>query len=302
MAIAPPALNKGDTIGVFAPSSWVDKDDIDKSTKRMEDLGYKVFIHPQTFEREHQSAGTHLQKALAFQGLWMRKDIKAIWAAGGGNRCMHMLDILKVDPLKRSEKILVGFSDVSALLNTVYAKTDNITTHGPVFKNLHSYKQMDHLLELLSGQKVSYPIESKNILANGKAEGILLGGNLSLFQYMLSLYTDDQLENSIIFLEDCYEELSRIDRMLCHLKRSELFQKTKAIIFGEFSALQDSSKPFGFILKDILQEHTDSLDIPILYNMPFGHGEHLYSFPVGGLAELDTDKPSLKLLKSATTD
>ncbi len=300
MSIKPPALQKGDTIGVFAPSSWVEKDDIEKSKSHIEKLGYKVFVHPQTYERENQSAGTHLQKSLAFQGLWMREDIKAIWAAGGGNRCTHLLETLKFDPLKRAPKILIGFSDVTALLNAVYAHTDTITFHGPVFKNLHKYGQIDHLLNILGGQTETYPVTKDNILNEGKAEGKLIGGNLSLFQYLPQTLSDDFYQDAILFLEDCNEEVSRIDRMILHLRRLKVFDHVKALVFGEFTSLQDSTRPFGYTINDIIKEHTEKLDIPILYNMPFGLGENLYSFPIGAKASIDTEKQTFKLSEAAT--
>ena len=300
MSIKPPALQKGDTIGVFAPSSWVEKDDIEKSKSHIEKLGYKVFVHPQTYERENQSAGTHLQKSLAFQGLWMREDIKAIWAAGGGNRCTHLLETLKFDPLKRAPKILLGFSDVTALLNAVYAHTDTITFHGPVFKNLHKYGQIDHLLNILGGQTETYPVTKDNILNEGKAEGKLIGGNLSLFQYLPQTLPNDFYKDAILFLEDCNEEVSRIDRMILHLKRLKVFDRIKALVFGEFISLQDSTRPFGYTMDDIIKEHTEKLDIPILYNMPFGHGENLYSFPIGAKASINTDKQTFELSEAAT--
>ncbi len=300
MSIKPPALQKGDTIGVFAPSSWVEKDDIEKSKSHIEKLGYKVFVHPQTYERENQSAGTHLQKSLAFQGLWMREDIKAIWAAGGGNRCTHLLETLKFDPLKRVPKILIGFSDVTALLNAVYAHTDTITFHGPVFKNLHKYGQIDHLLNILGGQTETYPVTKDNILNEGKAEGKLIGGNLSLFQYLPQTLPNDFYKDAILFLEDCNEEVSRIDRMILHLRRLKVFDDVKALVFGEFTSLQDSTRPFGYTINDIIKEHTEKLDIPILYNMPFGHGQNLYSFPIGAKASIDTEKQTFKLSEAAT--
>ncbi len=288
--ITPPPLKKGDTIGVFAPSCWVEKDDIEKSAKALEDHGFKTFIHPQTYEREHQSAGTTLQKALAFQGLWQRLDINAIWAAGGGNRCMHLIDTINFDKLKDKPKPLIGFSDVTALLNSVTAKTGITTYHGPVFKNLHRYKQLDHLINLLGGNNAQYPITKDNILNAGQAKGRLFGGNLSLFQY----FTGEHLKDAIIFLEDCNEELSRIDRMMLHLKRQNVFSNAKALIFGDFTNLQDSTTPFGYTLKDIIMEHTAGLEIPMLYDMPFGHGKNLYTIPIGQEATLDTEKLSFK--------
>lgn len=288
--ITPPPLKKGDCIGIFAPSSWVKKEDIEKSAKRIEKKGYKVFIHPQTYERENQSAGTHLQKTLAFQGLWQRDDIKAIWAAGGGNRCMHLIDTINFDKLKNKPKSLIGFSDVTALLNSVTAHTDITTYHGPVFKNLHKYKQLDHLLALLAENTADYPIAKENILNSGSAEGRLFGGNLSLFQYLPQTLPQECFKGAVIFLEDCNEELSRIDRMILHLKRLKVFENAAAIIFGQFTNLADSTTPFGYTLEEIIKDHTHGLNIPVLYNMPFGHAENLYTFPIGQIAKIDTEK------------
>ncbi len=300
MSIPPPALKKGDVIGVFAPSSWINKKDIEQSKYLVEKLGYRVFIHPQTYERENQSAGSNLQKALAFQGLWQRKDIKAIWCAGGGNRCLHMMEILKFEPLIRNPKIIIGFSDVTSLLNGIYANTNIITFHAPVFKNIYKYDQLDHLFKILSAKIVDYPLKENNVINAGTAKGKLVGGNLSIFQYLPQTLPNNFYKNSILFLEDCNEEISRIDRMILHLRRLKLFNNIKALCFGEFINLRDSTRPYGYSLKDIIEEHCKGLDIPILYNMPFGHGKNLYSFPIGATAYMDTSKNIFELKNSAT--
>lgn len=291
-----PLLQPGDTIGVMAPSSYVEREDIERSAKLLEERGYKVFIHPQTYEREHQSAGNHLQKSLAFQGLWMRDDIQAIWAAGGGNRALHLLGTINFEKLKGKPKALIGFSDVTALLNAVYAHTGIQTYHGPVFKNLHTYAQLDHCLDLLAGKDITYPADAINIIRAGQAEGHLIGGNLSLFQYLPALLPDQLLENSILFLEECNEDLSKIDRMLAYLKQCGVFDSIKALIFGEFTNIQDTGRPFGYSLEDIIQEHTQTLDIPVIMQAPFGHGERLYTLPIGAMAKIDTEKTPLLAL------
>ena len=299
---APPALKRGDTVGVFAPSSYVEADDIEKSIKTLENYGLNVFVHPQTYEREHQSAGTHLQKSLAFQGLWQREDIKALWAAGGGNRCTHLLETINFEKLTANPKILIGFSDVTSLLNAVYAHTGITTVHGPVFKNVHKYQEMDHLMDLLQGKTAEYPVKKENIFRDGKAIGKLVGGNLSLFQYLPETLPGSFYENTILFLEDCNEDLSKLDRMFLHLKRTGVLSKIKALVLGEFSDLQDTGRPFGYSLTDIISEHAEGLDIPILTDMPFGHGENLYAFPIGGEAEIDTNKKNFRLTAPATTE
>ncbi|MGH1404496.1 MAG: S66 peptidase family protein [Alphaproteobacteria bacterium] len=296
MAVLPAQLPPNGTIGVFAPSSWVERDDIEKSKALLEQRGYKVFIHPQTYERENQSAGTILQKVLAFQGLWQRKDIDVIWAAGGGNRCTHLLESINFNRLNQTQpKPVIGFSDATALLNALYANNDIITFHGPVFKNLHAYQQTDHLFGLLSGEKANYPVTQDNVLCEGKTQGHLIGGNLSVFQYLPQTLPNDIHQNAVLFLEDCNEELSRIDRMFLHLKRTGTLSAINGLLIGQFTNMPESGKPFGYSLKDIIQEHTDGLDIPILYDLPFGHGADLYTFPIGAEIEIDTQTNSLSL-------
>ncbi len=297
----PPALKRGDRIGVFAPSSWVEKDDIEKSTSLLKERGYDVFIHPQTYEREHQSAGSNLQKCLAFQGLWQRKDINAIWTAGGGNRCMHFLENVNFNRLSLPPKPVIGFSDVTALLNTLFIQRDIISYHGPVFKNLHKYNMTDHLFGVLEGcEHTTYPVHKDNILRDGQSEGILIGGNLSLIQYQAHILAEhDLIEGAILFIEDCNEELSKLDRMLLHLKRTGLLNKLGAIVFGQFTNMIESGRPFGYTLRDLIIEHTSNLEIPVLYDMPFGHGNDLYTMPIGVKASLDTEKLSFSLSEKA---
>ncbi len=295
----PPALNPGDTIGVMAPSSHVEKAEIEKSKAVLEKRGYKVFVHPQTWERHNQSAGTELQKNLALQGLWQRKDINAIWAAAGGNRALHFMDSINFKAMEKNPKIFIGFSDVTVLLNGIHANTGITTFHGPVFKQVHSYPQMDHLLDLLSGKKVSYPLKDAKTLKSGKAQGRFIGGNLSLFQYLPGTLPGKFWKNALLFLEDTGDEMSRYDRMFLHLKRTGVIKDIKGLIIGEFRISKDSGLAYGFSLDDILLELTEGHDIPVITNAPFGHGKTLYTFPIGTKASLDTDSRQLKLLEVA---
>ena len=290
-----PVLKPGGTIGVMAPSSYVERTDIEKSAALLETRGYKVFIHPQTFERHNQSAGTVLQKTMAFQGLWQRADIDAIWCAGGGNRALQLLDSINFKKLVGNPKPLIGFSDVTALLNAVYAHTGMITYHGPVFKNIHRYEQLDHLLDLLANKATKYPMQQAKTLTAGKAEGPLIGGNLSLFQYLPNTLPGNFYKGALLFLEDNAEELSRFDRMMIHLKRLGVFSEISGLILGEFTDLTDTGRPFGFSFEDIIREHTEDLDIPIVTNVPFGHGKNLYTLPLGATAKLTAAKNKITL-------
>lgn len=269
-------ITKGDTIGVFAPSSYVEKADIEKSSKALQERGYKVYIHPQTFRRYNQSAGTTDEKISALNDLLKNLDVKAIWCAGGGNRALHIIDHLDYKLIKKAQKPLIGFSDVTALLNAIYAHTGQMGLHAPVFKQLWKHKDLNKTLDILGGptKKNTLTLSKKNIVKKGRSTGHMIGGNLSIFQYLPQTLPKKFWTGGILFLEDCNEELSKIDRMLLHLKRLGVFQDINGLIFGEFTDIKDTARPFGFTLDNLIAEHTHGLKIPITKNAPFGHGEN----------------------------
>ena len=118
-------------------------------------------------------------------------------------------------------------------------------------------------------------------------EGTLVGGNLSVFQALIGTPYMPSPENSILFIEDIGDHLSRYDRMIGHLRLSGYLDKLSGIIVGEFLKTQDNpDRPFGFTLEDIIREHTAGLNIPVLMNAPFGHGDHLPAFPIGARVTL----------------
>lgn len=280
-------LSPGQTIGVMAPSSYIEKTDIERSKTALEERGYKVVIHPQTYARHHQSAGQVQEKLEALHSLYTNNEIDAIWAAGGGNRSLYILDGLDYNLISKNPKPLIGFSDVTAPLNAIYARADVTGWHAQVFKHLHNFDQLDDTLSVLSGEKNSFPLQNANILQQGQCKGPLIGGCLSLFHYLSG--TDDcpNLQNAILFLEDTGDEMSRFDRMFAHMKRVGVFEKIGGLVLGEFHNIKDSALPFGFSFEDILAECLDGRTIPVVTNAPFGHGSNLYPLRVGAQAELN---------------
>ena len=288
------SIQPGDTIGVMAPSSMVERDDIEASQAFLEARGFKVFVHPQTYLQDGQLAGTRAQKLEALHTLYANTQIKAIWAAGGGNRALDLVDGLDYQLIAANPKPLIGFSDVTALLNAVYAQTGTIGIHGPVFKQLATHAYTDQTLELLSSDAPStLPLDEGMILRAGNAEGTLIGGNLSVFQYLPATLPNEFYEGKILFLEDCGDEVSRIDRMLIHLKRLGVLKNIAGLVIGDFIDMCDTGRPFGFDMKAILSEHMKDTDCPIILNAPFGHGNRLYPLRVGGQAELNMTKHTL---------
>ncbi|MCC6598226.1 MAG: LD-carboxypeptidase [Alphaproteobacteria bacterium] len=297
----PNPLLPGDTIGVMAPSSYVEKDDIERSKAALEARGYKVYIHPQTYARHNQTAGTHEQRVKALHELWDRADINTIWAAGGGNRSLYLLESLDYDLFRAKPKNFVGFSDSTSLLNAICARSGLLTVHGQVFKNLYHFRHLGETLALLAHEGPPMPLENPDILNPGEACGPLVGGCLSLFQYLPGTPDCPHLEGALLFLEDSSEHLSRIDRMFAHMKRLGVFQKISGLILGEFHDLKEGTRPFGFTMPDIVLDCLDGRDIPVIMNAPFGHGSNLFPLPLGMKMILNTKTGQLSGAQSETT-
>lgn len=288
--ITPPPLKPGDTIGVMSPSSTVERTDIEAASAILEQRGFQVDIHPQTFAQNHQSAGTTEDKIEAFHTLWARDDISVVWAAGGGNRAMMMLDALDYNLIKAKSKTLIGFSDCTALLNSIYARTGLAGVHGPVLKLLPSQENADDLFDLLAGEDTAIPLNTAKVLNEGSASGPVIGGNLSVFQCLPHTGAKPKpfWEGGILCLEDVGEEPSKIDRMFIHLKRSGVLNEISALLCGQFTNTKETGRPFGFTLEDIIHSHMRDLNIPVIINAPFGHIPSAHSFWLGKPYKIDT--------------
>lgn len=277
----PPPLNPGDTIGIMAPSSRVDAADLENGAAVLRRKGYNVLIHPQCAARHNQSAGTNEEKRDALHDLVKNPDVKAIIFATGGNRALHLLDIIDYDLIKKHPKIYMGFSDNTALLNAITAKTGIVTYHGPTAKRLTKNPQVDFNLSLLAQKEKIIPLTGATVFHDGSADGILVGGNLPMIRSLVCTKDLLDLNDAILFLEDINEETSRLDRDFCTFRRKGVFDNISGLILGQFKNLLDTGTPFGFTFEDIIAEHTEGLNIPILMNAPFGHAEDLYALPIG---------------------
>lgn len=283
----PPPLQPGDTIGVMATSCWLEEADLIAAQSFFEEMGYKVYIHPQATARLHQAAGTAQEKADAFHDLFSNPDIKAIMGARGGNRAITLMDKIDWNVVKKNPKIFMGYSDMTQLLHAIYKHTGLVTFHGPMFREMPNRKEYDQIMRLLSGEKMRIPLSGVKILQGGEAQGKLFGGNLSVFQTLLGTPNLPDMTGGILILEDIGDHVSRYDRMLAHLKLSGALGQLSALVLGDFTDTKDDEeRPFGFTLEDVVREHTAGLDIPIVMNAPFGHGEDLPCFPIGAPVKL----------------
>ena len=293
----PKALKPGDTIGIIAPSSYIESDRLDAGVGVLREMGFAVSIHPQTLAREGQSAGTAVEKVAAFHEVVLDPSIRAIMAAGGGNRGAQILPLLDYDLLRSHPKLYIGFSDSTAILAGLASKIGLISCHGPVVKTLPTLDQgaLTTLGTLLAGKIPSYPMNDAKTLLPGHGEGRLFGGTLSVLASLQGTGYLPDLAGAILYLEDTGEELSRFDRMLWQLKTASPFSRLGGLIFGQIGLPEETGRPFGFTLQDIIEEHTKGLNIPVVINAPFGHVDRSFPLPFGGLASLSATQDDIKL-------
>jgi muramoyltetrapeptide carboxypeptidase len=274
------------SIGIFAPSSRITPEKFEAGLAVLKNR-YDVFVHPQTYAEQNQSAGTTEGKIAAYHDLLNDPNVDVIIAAAGGNRATHMLDAIDWELVRTHPKPVMGFSDTTALLCGIAAKTGIGSIFGPVVQSFSflSPEDKDRAFTAIEGRPYDFP-GTGDVLAPGTARGPLLGGTLSVLVSLIGTSYFPNMSGGILFLEDTGEETSRIDRMILQLRRVIPFSSLQGIIFGEFSGIQDTGRPFGFTLKDILQEHTNGLDIPVVMNAPFGHGPRLAPLPFGKKAHM----------------
>jgi muramoyltetrapeptide carboxypeptidase len=318
--IKPKKLLVGGTIGIMAPSSYCLPEDSENAKIQLEKLGYKVVVHPQCHARDKMSAGTPAEKVAALHELFADTSIDAIFCLRGGYRATHLLDKLNYQLIKNNPKILMGYSDITALHSAILKKTGLITFHGPVARSMGRLGDDEFAtankgnlaaLDFLSGNTSGnlfhdYPVK---IIKEGAVTGKLWGGNMQLISAMNEAGSKyhPAFDGAILVIEDISEEISKIDRQLGAWRLRGMFKNLAGLIIGYMTDIKDTPGrvgTFGYDMEHIIREHAAEVQGPIIMNAPFGHEDPNYAFSQGVNAELHAKNGSsvLKLLESPFSD
>lgn len=286
-------IKKGDVIGVIAPSSKIDEDDletINNSVLLMESTGLKVKFARNAFKKTLGYSATPQEKAEDIKEMFLDKDVKMIFCVSGGFNSNSVFEYLDYDVIKNNPKPLCGFSDSTSLTNIIYEKTGVITFNGPTFKALTSwatsYAYEEFVKRFIYGDMSLGQEDDEYVtVREGTVEGILVGGNLSLINEMVAGNYRVEFNDKILFIEEfCLETPPEgVSNYLYHMKQNGVFDKIKGIWVGNY----DGSVALEKILLDVLG---DKYDFPIIKSNNFGHTEKKTVIPVGGKARIDTSK------------
>jgi len=232
--------------------------------------------------------------------MFQDQEIKAIFCARGGYGSSRLLDKIHYDLIKENPKILVGYSDITTLLMAIRRKTGLVTFHGPMIRELAVKDQSnwENLLRLLSSnQPIEWSLAEGTSLIQGKGIGPLIGGNLSLICHLIGTDFLPSLDGCILFIEEKGEALYRLDRMLTHLSLSDQLKGISGLITGGFEGCGEMSA-----INQLLKDTVLDLNIPLVTDIPVGHGQKNMALPLGIQAELDTKKMTLSIMEACVNE
>ena len=284
-------LHQGDTIAIISPSSATDTTTINGGIRTLEKWGYRCVTGPNALNDYHGFAGTIDERLSDL--LWALKEpsIKAIMCSRGGDGAVHLLSRLSPDTLRQYPKLIIGFSDITALL-CAEARVGVKGIHGSMCWALKTYEGNDTisqtLCRMLQGELPEYRVAPHPLNIKGRAEGIVVGGNLSVYNDLAGSDFDPLLlEDIILFMEDTGEGMSKVDRMLHNMEMRGLISHVRGIIVGQFNKYKHPENGFEDMYA-MLHEYMKHYDIPVCFDFPVGHA-HLRNFPllVGAKATLE---------------
>ena len=292
-------LHGGDTIAIISPSSSTDTTTINGGIRTLEKWGYHCVVGPNALNDYHGFAGTIDERLSDLLWALREPSVKAIMCSRGGDGAAHLLARLSLDTLRQYPKLIIGFSDITALL-CAEARAGVKGIHGSMCWALKTYEGNDTvsqaLCRMLQGNLPTYRVAHHPRNIEGRAEGLIVGGNLSVFNDLAGSDFDPLLmEDIILFMEDTGEGMSKVDRMLHNIEVRGLVPHIRGIIVGQFNKYKHPENGFDDMYA-MLHEYTKHYGIPVCYDFPVGHA-HLRNFPLltGAKATLVVSKEGVIL-------
>ncbi|KAB2922717.1 MAG: LD-carboxypeptidase [Bacteroidetes bacterium] len=310
--IKPAPLRKGDVIGIVAPASPPSTlEKITKGAEYLERLGYRVTLGRNVHKVYGYLAGTDEERAADINSMFADRTVKAVIAVRGGYGTPRLLPLLDYRLIRRNPKILVGYSDLTALQLAIFRKTGLVTFSGPM-AGVEMWKSIDpfteeHFWRTVTSSKKQGPVPNPDgrpllPLVPGTASGRLLGGNLSLITAIHGTPYAPSYRDALLFIEEIEEECYRFDRMMNHLRIARVFEQVRGTVIGELTDVKasDTSKPF-LTAEQILTDMFAGVRRPAARGLVYGHVPRKVTMPIGIRATLDSRKGTLSFDEGAVS-
>jgi len=296
----PGLLRRGDLIGIVAPAAAVDANQVDAGVRVLEQAGYRVQLGKAVFRQDGYLAGPDTERLADLHGMFLDPEVRAIIAARGGYGSGRLLPRVDLSIVREHPKSFVGYSDLTFLMTHFMERAELVCFHGPMVSDMAQTADGVHrLLTLLEGDRSGWNLRAAEIVQPGTAEGILVGGCLSVVVAMLGTPYDFETAGRILFLEDVNEKPYRIDRMLTQLRHAGKLDRVVGVAFGEMAGC--SADPNEAVtVRDVIARTFAAVSYPVVFGLPTGHGGGAATVPLGVRARLAGER--LTLLESPLTE
>jgi len=297
----PRAVRPGATIALAAPAGPLDREALDSGRKSLERLGFTVVTRDDVLDRDGYLAGSDARRAEELMGFVNDPDVAAIVCARGGYGCHRIIDRLDAEAFRKAAKPLVGYSDITTLLLWQRKRAGLLGIHGPMCEKPGSLEGEagSALVRALQGTGPLPRYEGKT-LADGWAEGRLVGGSLSVCVASLGTPWELDTRDAILMLEDITELPYRVDRMLQQMRAAGKLDRVVGVALGSFTDCDDERNP-EWTIERLMGEVLGELGVPVVAGLPFGHGAENRPWPFAGRAALDGARGELEILEAAVT-
>ncbi len=312
----PPRLAPGCRVALVAPAGpLLERDDLARGSELCRALGYEPLLAPNAGERYGYLAGRDEQRLSDLNAALRDPRVDAVWCLRGGYGMTRILDGVDFDAVRARPKAVIGYSDITALINAIARRSNVVTFHGPMSRSSLSPFSRAHFERVLTtsepaGRLGRLPQPSEVLvsrenrlvtLSPGAAEGHLVGGNLTLLQALIGTPYQPDFDGAILFLEDVNEELYSVDRMLAHLRMVGVLGRLAGVIVGRFTDMKRGTEDGTLGFDEVLATYLLPLGIPVAYGFPLGHIDDQWTMPLGVSARLDASAGEVELLEPAVS-
>ena len=287
----PPYLKEGDIIAITCPSGYITLEEIQPAVQKLEEWGFLVRIGKTIGAKDFTFGGNDEQRAQDLQQYLDDRDIDAILFGRGGYGAVRIIDKLDFTTFKKHPKWLIGFSDATVFHSHVNRNFGIPTLHSKMCNSFPSdwskaeptqIETINSIRKCLTGEKMRYSTTVNDKNRQGSAEGILIGGNLSILQNLAGTRSETINKGKILFVEDTGEYLYNIDRMFWNLKRSGKLDHLSGLVIGGFKAKpDDAGEEFGRTVYDIVTEIVKEFTYPVCFDFPVGHQKNNFALKCG---------------------
>ena len=304
----PPALKSGDRVAVLAPASAFPREEFEQGVAELAALGFEAVYDDRVFERDMYLAGSAATRAGAFIDAWSDPSVRAVLTARGGYGSAQILPFLSRELLRKTPKLLVGYSDITALLSFITTRCGIVAMHGPTItgrfaRGATGYDRTSFLRAICEDAPLGdLASPALRTMRPGEAEGTLVGGNLTQLAATLGTpYAFDPPDGCVLFLEDINERPYRLDRLLTQLRQAGVMSKAVALVFGDMPGCDESDGSIA--AADAIARCVGDFSGPVLLGLASGHTPHpAITVPLGVRARVvGGERPAVVVTEAAVT-